>query len=85
MERRDKLLKKDPLRLVTVRKTMKVVAQCLSDVDSADEYLETLIEELKRLKERNLSSMVWGQVTENLDYLVKYELNRIGFIPKETE
>ena len=85
MENRDRLLKRDPLRLVVVRKTLKTVAECLSDLDSADadRYLDTLIDELRMLRQRDASSMVWDQVTSAiLDGPQSYGLQRIGLWSK---
>lgn len=85
MENRDRLLQRDPLRLVVVRKSLKIVAACLSDLDSADadRYLDTLIDELKMLRERDASSMAWGQVTATIDDgPMSYCLDRIGLWPE---
>lgn len=92
MENRDRILKQNPLLLVATRKSLKVVAECLSDLDSpdADRYLDTLIEELQMLRQRDISSMAWGQVINVIiDESIKdnaanvvmiYGLERNGFI-----
>jgi hypothetical protein len=85
MENRDRLLKRDPLRLVVVRKSLKTVAECLSDLDfaDADRYMDTLIEELKMLRQRDASSLVWSQVTSVIsDGPQSYGLERIGLWPE---
>lgn len=85
MENRDKSLRIDPLRLVVTRKSLKTVAECLSDLDSADadRYLDTLIEELKMLRQRDTSSMAWGQVTSAIKTgPLSYGLERIGLWPR---
>jgi hypothetical protein len=85
MENRDRLLQRDPLRLVVVRKSLKKVAECLSDLDSADadKYLDTLIDELRMLRQRDTSSMVCGQVTSAIQGGPQsYELERIGLWPE---
>jgi hypothetical protein len=85
MVNRDILLKRDPLRLAVVRKSLKAVAECLSDLDSADadRYLDTLIDELKMLRQRDVSSMAWGQVTATIqDGPLSYGLERIDFWPE---
>lgn len=85
MENRDRLLQRDPLRLVVVRKSLKKVAECLSDLDSAnaDRCLDTLIDELRMLRQRDTSSMVWGQVTSAMqDGPQSYGLERIGLWPE---
>jgi hypothetical protein len=86
MTPRDRLLKRDPLRLVTVRKTLKIVAECLSDLDAsdADRYLGTLVEELEMLKQRETSSIAWQQATSLLDHVKLYGLDRIGFRSTES-
>jgi hypothetical protein len=85
MENRDNLLKRDPLRLVVTRKSLMTVAVCLSDLDSADadRYLDTLIIELQMLRQRDTSSMVWGQATSVLDGPRSYGLERIDLWPKD--
>jgi hypothetical protein len=85
MENRDRLLQRDPLRLVVVRKSLKTVAECLSDLDEddADRYLETLIEELRRLRDRDVSSLAWGQVTSAIPSgPTSYGLERNNLLPK---
>lgn len=85
MENRDRLLKRDPLMLVTVTKSLKTVADYLSSLESAeaDRYLDTLIEELRMLQQRDTSSMAWGQVTSAIeDGPCSYGLERIGLWPK---
>lgn len=85
MENRDRLLQRDPLRLVVTRKSLKTVAECLSDLDSAeaDRYLDTLIDELKMLRQRDASSMAWSQVTAAIqDGPRSYGLERIGLWPE---
>ncbi len=85
MENRDRLLQRDPLRLVSIRKSLKTVAMCLSDLDSADadRYLDTLIDELRMLRERDASSMAWSQVTAAIDDgPVSYCLDKIGLWPE---
>jgi len=85
MENRDKSLKLDPLRLVVTRKSLKTVAECLSDLDAedADRYLDTLIDELRMLRQRDTSSMAWSQVTAVIqDGPRIYGLERIGLWPE---
>jgi len=85
MENRDRLLQRDPLRLVVVRKSLKTVAECLSDLDTADadRYLDTLIEELRMLRQRDITSIAWGQVTSAIqDGPRSYGLERIGLWPE---
>lgn len=86
MQNRDRLLQRDPLRLISTRKSLKIAAECLSNLDSADadRYLDTLIEELRMLRERDTSSMVWGQVTAAIqDGPCSYGLERIGLWPED--
>ena len=82
MKPRDKLLQRDPLRLVVVRKTLKAVADCLSDLDKADaeRYLATLSEEIEMLRSRDTSSIAWSQATSSLDNVRLYGLQRIGML-----
>ena len=85
MENRDRLLKRDLLRLAVTRKSLKIVAECLSNLDSADAdgYLDTLIDELKMLRQRDTSSMAWSQVTADIqDGSCSYGLERIGLWPQ---
>ena len=85
VENRDRLLQRDPLRLVATRKSLKVIAECLSDLDSADadHYLDTLVDELRMLRQRDFSSMAWGQVTSAIqDGPRSYGLERIGLWPE---
>jgi len=45
----------------------------------ADRYLDTLIEELKMLRDRDASSMVWRQVTSAIqDGPMSYGLDQLG-------
>ena len=86
MENRDRLLKRDPLRLAVTRKSLKAIAECLADLDSADadRYLDTLIDELKMLRQRDTSSMAWEQVTSAItDGPRSYGLERIGLWPSK--
>jgi hypothetical protein len=82
MKPRDRLLQRDPLRLVTVRKTLKSVAECLSDLElaDADRYLSTLAEEIEMLRHRDVSSIAWRQATSSLDDVRLYGLERIGML-----
>ena len=85
MENRDRLLQRDPLRLVVIRKSLKTVAECLSDLDAADadRYLDTLIEELSMLRQRDITSMAWRQVASAIqDGPRSYGLERIGLWPE---
>ena len=83
MTNRDKLLILDPLRLAVVRKSLRAIAECISDLDNADvaRYLPTLIEELQMLKSGDSSSMAWGQVAKSLDGPRSYGLERVGLLP----
>jgi hypothetical protein len=87
MEPRDRLLQRDPLRLVTVRKTLRTVAECLSDLEQseADKYLATLTEEIERLKRREIGSLAWRQATSAIDGLRRYGLERIGMIADNSD
>jgi len=85
MGHRDSLLQRDPLRLAVTRKSLKAVAECLSDLDTADadRFLDTLIDELKLLRKRDTSSMAWGQViSAMIDGPQSYGLERIGLLPE---
>lgn len=86
MKPRDKLLKIDPLRLVVTRKTLKTVAECLSDLEQsdADRYLATLSEEIEMLRRRETDSIAWKQATSTLDGVRLYGLSRIGMIAEAT-
>lgn len=84
LEPRDRLLQRDPLRLAVTRKSLKSVAECLADLDSADadRFLGTLIEELQMLRSGDTSSMAWGHVTGAItDGPQSYGLERIGLWP----
>jgi hypothetical protein len=83
LSNRDRRLKNDMLRLSVVRKSLRSVAECLSDLEAEDaaRYLPTLIEELKMLKDGDTSSMAWGQVARGLDGPRAYGLDRIGLFP----
>lgn len=84
MENRDRLLRRDPLRLAVTRKSLKTVSECLSDLDAedADRYLDTLIEELAMLRQKDCSSMAWGQVTKAInDGPRSYTLEQLGLWP----
>ena len=88
MENRDRLLKRDPLRLAVTRKSLKTVAECLADLDKADthRFLDTLIDELTMLNCGDTSSMAWGQVTGAItDGPFSYGLERIGLWPERKE
>ena len=83
LSNRDRLLKNDPLRLAVVRKSLRAMAECLSDLEAEDasRYLPTLMEELKMLSDGDTSSMAWGQVARGLDGPRAYGLDRIGLFP----
>lgn len=88
MKPRDRLLQRNPLRLVVTRKSLATVADCLSSLDTdtdADMYLATLIEELEMLKQRDTSSLAWRQATSTLDGHRMYGLERIGMLPSGEE
>lgn len=84
MENRDRLLKRDTLRLVVTRKSLMTVAECLSalESDEADAFLDTLLEELRMLRQRDVSSLAWGQATSNMNGPQSYGLERIGLWPE---
>jgi hypothetical protein len=84
MENRDRLLKRDTLRLVVTRKSLGTVAECLSTLESdqADVFLDTLLEELRMLRQRDVSSLAWGQATSNMNGPQSYGLERIGLWPE---
>jgi hypothetical protein len=83
MTPRDRLLQREPLRLVVVRKVLKSIAACLSDLDAADadRCLVTIVEEIEMLKRRDASSIAWSQATSSLDHVCLYGLDRIGLNP----
>lgn len=84
MENRDRLLLRDPLRLVVTRRSLRTVSQCLCDLDKsdADRFLSTLIEELRMLQDGDTSSIVWEQVTSTMSGPESYGLERIGLWPE---
>jgi hypothetical protein len=87
MEPRDRLLQRDPLRLVTVRKTLRTVADCLSNLekDEADKYLATLSEEIEMLKRCETKSLAWRQATSAIAGSRRYGLERIGMIADNSD
>lgn len=88
MEARDRLLQRDPLRLVTTRKSLKTVASCLAEFETtakARKFLDTLIEELTMLRQKDTSSMAWRQVTAGVDGIKLYCLEQLDLLPKPEE
>ena len=87
MEPRDRLLQRDPLRLVTVRKTLATVADCLSNLEQAeaDRYLATLSEEIEMLRRRETKSLAWRQATSAIQDSRRYGLERIGMISDNSD
>lgn len=77
--------KHDIMTHVTVRKTLRTVAQCLVNFEGNTEshtYLTALREELDALIKKDISSPLWAQATQALEGPEAYALQRIGFLPE---
>lgn len=83
MSNRNVLLKRDLLSFVALRRTLKDVAEVLSNMeaDEARAFLKWLHEDIEMLQRGDLSSAAWIQAVQTLNGPLAYGLQRINFLP----
>ena len=83
MSSRNVLLKRDLLSFIGVRRTLRDVADVLSNLeaDEARKYLKWLQEDIEMLRNGDLSSAAWKQACGTMNGPSSYGLQRLGFLP----
>ena len=82
MSNRNVLLKRDLLSFIALRRTLRDVADVLSNMeaDEARAYLKWLQEDIEMLRKADLSSAAWKQACQTMSGPSSYGLQRINFL-----